>query len=117
MKFMSEFSFKPSEFVPYRDEEVLEEVRNIKREDIEKHNNPDFHIEVVPDDSMDLIVCMDMFQRIKKSDEQDEKVVMLLPNPAPVYEKVAYMLNEFEVSCRNLHVFLLDEWANEDGNV
>lgn len=114
---MSKFSFEPSEYVPFRDVEILKKIRKIKREDIEKHPNPDFNIEVVPDDSMDLIVCMDMFQRIKKSDDEDEKVVMLLPNPAPVYEKVAYMINKYKVNCRNLYVFILDEWADEEGNV
>ena len=30
------FEFKPADFVPYKNKEVLERVRNIKREDMEK---------------------------------------------------------------------------------
>ncbi len=114
---MSDFNFQPSQFVPFKDVDVLNKIRQIKREDITKNDNPNFKIEVVPDNSMDLILCMDMFQRIKKSHEENEKVVMLLPNPNHTYEKVAYMLNKSRVNCRNLHVFLLDEWADQEGRV
>ena len=34
------FKFKPADFVPYKNEEVLERCRNIKREDLDKHPNP-----------------------------------------------------------------------------
>jgi len=45
-KYMSDFTYQPSYYVPFRDTEVLERVRKIKREDIEKHSNPDFRIMV-----------------------------------------------------------------------
>jgi glucosamine-6-phosphate deaminase len=32
------------------------------------------------------------------------------------YTKVAYLINKFRVSCRNLYTFNMDEWADEDGN-
>lgn len=43
---MSGFNYSPSKYVPFRDMEVLERVRKIKREDIDKHPNPDFKIMV-----------------------------------------------------------------------
>jgi len=114
---MSAFDFQPSEFIPFRDKEVLERIRSIKREDIEKHPNPDFKIKVVPDAEFELIFLADMFYRIQKSDMEDKKVVMIVPNPAPTYKKVAYLINLFRVNCRNVHIFTMDEWADDRGNV
>jgi hypothetical protein len=37
---VSQFSFEPSRWVPLRNTKVLERVRKIRREDIEKHPNP-----------------------------------------------------------------------------
>ena len=43
---------------------------------------------------------------------------VILPNPwASAYSNVAELCNRFNVSCRNLHTFNMDEWANEDGEV
>ncbi len=41
------FKFSPAPWIPYRDEEVLKKCREIKREDMEKHPNPDFKIKIV----------------------------------------------------------------------
>ncbi len=110
------FNFEPAAWIPFRDKEVLERVRKIKRENMEKHPNPDFKIKIVPD--VNSIWIADMFTRIKESDEQDKKVVMILPNPAPTtYETVAELINRFRVNCRNVYTFIMDEWADEDGNV
>jgi len=114
---MSEFKFTPSKWVPFRDAEVLERVRKIKREDIEKHPNPDFKIKVVPDDYLEFIWITDMFQRIKEASDEGRRIVMILPNPAPAYKKVAYLINKFRVDCKNLYTFNMDEWADENGNV
>lgn len=114
---MGEFKFKPSKWVPFRDKEVLERVRNIKREDIEKHPNPNFKIRVVPDANLEFIFVVDMFKRIKQACDEDKRVVFILPNPAPAYKKVAYLINKFKVNCKNLYTFIMDEWADEEGNV
>ena len=46
---MSEFTFSPSEFLPYlNDKEALDKVRKIKKEDICKHPNPDVKIKLIP---------------------------------------------------------------------
>jgi len=43
------FKFEPAEFIPFRDRNVLDRVRSIKREDIAKHPNKDYQIRVIPD--------------------------------------------------------------------
>jgi glucosamine-6-phosphate deaminase len=114
---MSEFTFAPGTAVPFQDKAEIERCRAIKREDIDKHPNPDFRIHVVPDDMIEHIWITDLFHRLMLSDQQDERVVLILPNPAPTYRKVAYLVNRFRVNCRNVVAFAMDEYADEDGNV
>ncbi len=110
------FKFDPADYVPYRNKEILEKCRNIKREDMEKHPNPNFRIHVTP--AVGGIWLGDMIARIVESDLLDKKCVMILPNPCPVdYMQVAETINRMNVNCRNLHVFMMDEWADQDGNI
>ena len=109
------FTSSPSQWVPFRDTEALERCRKIKREDIEKHPNPDFKIRVVPDADVEYIFVTDMFYRIKSAADAGKKVVFILPNPCPTYRHVARLINRFRVDCKHVHAFAMDEYANEDG--
>ena len=113
---MAEFSYGVSGFAPFQDRDVCERVRNVDRRDICTHSNPDFNIQVLKDDDIAFLRIHDIFSRIQESDEKDEKLVMILPQPHPQYVKVAHLINRYRVSCRNLHTFNMDEWADEDGN-
>ena len=75
-----DFVFEPAEWIPFKDKEVLERVRNIKRADMERHENPEFKIKIVPD--VGALWVADMFARIKESDEKDQKLTMIMPNPS-----------------------------------
>jgi len=112
---MAEFSYSPSKWVPFRDKEVLERVRKIKREDITRHPNPDFKISVLKDDDIEHMWIADMFYRIKRASDAGERIVIITPNPCPVYRKVVYLLNKFRVNCGKLYTFNMDEYANEHG--
>jgi len=117
---MPNFDFQPSRWVPFRDKAVLDRVRNIKREDITSREpgwNPGFNPMVVPDDMVVWIWATDMLRRIKASDDENTPLTLVLPNPALTYKKVAYMINQFKVNCRNLHVYIMDEYADQDGNI
>lgn len=110
------FTFNPAPWIPFQDKKVLEQVRRIKREDMEKHSNPEFKIKIVPD--VGSLWIADMIMRIKESDIQNKKLVMILPNPAPIaYTAVAEIINRFGINCRNVFTFNMDEWADQDGNV
>jgi 6-phosphogluconolactonase/Glucosamine-6-phosphate isomerase/deaminase len=111
------FDFSPSVWVPFKDKGVICRILSIKREDLEKHGNPDFKIKIVPDGDMDFIWITDMYARIKRASETGQQLVMILPNPAPLYKNVARLLNATNVDCRNLHVFAMDEYADENGNI
>ncbi|MEW5816519.1 MAG: hypothetical protein AB1798_14145 [Spirochaetota bacterium] len=114
---MDKFDFNPSKFVSFRDKKELDRVRNIRREDIEKHPNLNFKIRVVPDEMAEFIWISDMFYRIHMSAENNEKLVLILGNPVHTYKKIAHLINRFRVNCKNLYVFIMDEWADEEGNV
>ena len=114
---MSQFSYAPSHHVPFRDKEVIERVKNIKRADIEKHSNPDFKIKVIPDDDVEFVWVTDMFTRIKNAADKNEKLVMILPNPCPPYRHVARLINAAKISCKNIYAFAMDEYADENGNI
>ncbi len=113
---MSEFTFTPAPWIPFRDKEVLDRVRAIKREDMEKHPNPDFKIKIVP--SFGSIFVGDIVMRMKLSDELNQPCVLIIPNPDPVsYTQVAELVNRFKINCRNVHLFAMDEWADDQGNI
>jgi len=111
------FEFNPSQWVPFKDKKAIEKIVNIKREDIEEHPNPDFKITVVPDADVESIWITDMFSRIKKSSETGEKLVMILPNPCPIYRHVARLINACNIDCRNIFAFAMDEYADENGKI
>jgi len=114
---MKDFQFTPSHWAHYQDVELLERIRRIRRSDIEKHPNPDFHIQVVPDEDMIPIWIADMYARILEASKEGRRVVMILPNPAPAYRMLARLINRTRLDCRHLVTFNMDEWADEEGNV
>jgi len=114
---MKTFDFEPSPFVPFRDKKAIACVRRIKRKDIEKHPNPDFKIRIVPDDMIEWIWAADMFWRIKRAADAGRRIVLITPNPAHTYRKVAYLINKFRVHCRHLYTFNMDEYADQDGRI
>ena len=84
----TEFYFKPAAWLPSRDTEMLERVRNIKREDMEYTNENGFSVRVVLDPT--LLLAQDIFHRIYMSDIMDKHLTMIFPNQWPgVYSAVA----------------------------
>ena len=112
---MAAFKYRPSPYVPFRDEKALARVRRIKRADLAKHPNPDFKIHIMKGEDIQFLWVTDMFYRLKQAAESGERIVMILPNPCPDYRHVARLVNRCGVSCRNLHIFAMDEYANEHG--
>jgi len=65
-----------------------------------------------------LMMVQDVFHRIYMSDINDTPLTMIFPNQWPAaYSAIAGMINKWNVSCRNVHAFAMDEWADQDGNV
>jgi glucosamine-6-phosphate deaminase len=113
----TEFTYEPSVHVPFRDKAVLEEMREIGRDDFTNHPNPNLDITVMRDEEMGFAFTYDIFFRIKEAMEADRQLVMILPQPWPFYAKVAAMLNRAKVNCHKLYTFNMDEYADQDGNI
>ena len=118
MAYEVNFKFAPAEWLPFQDEKVL---MDVMREDFYEragcgYENPDFELKVVPD--VHNYFAVDLMQRIRMSDLKNEKLVLILPSPEnAVYISVTEALNKYKISCRNVHVFFLYEYANEEGKV
>lgn len=118
MAFVNQFEFAPAPWLPIRDRAALDQAG---KEDFRAHagknfENPDFELFIVPD--VHNYFAVDLFYRIKRSDLQNEKLVVILPSPEnAVFMSVVESLNKYQVSCRNVHVFFLYEYANEAGDV
>ena len=116
------FKFKAADFYPFKNTAEIDRVRAITKEDILAMNgvhpkNPNMKLDVVRGDEFEIVMLTDMVKRIIDSDRYDQKCVMIVPNPCPTYRKVAYMLKQMNVNCRNVKFYMMDEWADEDGNV
>ncbi len=112
----TDFAFKCAEYVPFRDREVCERLRKMSGKELEKHANPDFNIKVMMNPHPVLISTL--FERIRRSDAHDKKLTLILGNPEPdTYIPVAQLVNYHRVNCRNVHVFAMDEWADDQDNI
>ncbi len=112
----TKFDFKCGDYVPFKDREVCERLRKISGKDLERHSNPDFNIKVIMNPHPILIATL--FSRLKAASEEGKKYTMILGNPEPeTYIPLAQLINYFQVDCRNLHIFAMDEWADDMGNI
>ena len=116
------FTFKPAEFYPFKDVADIDRVRKITKEDIlamgENHpTSKSMKLHVLNDVELGIAMVADMVQRIVDSDRYDKKCVMIMPNPCPAYIQVATILNKLGTNCRNVKFYMMDEWADEDGNI
>lgn len=55
--------------------------------------------------------------QIKKAADNGEKLAMILPvGPMGMYKWAVYFLKEWNVSCKHVYTFNMDEWSDADGN-
>ncbi len=114
---MAKFVFAPSRALPFHDARVCERVRRIPARSITRHRNPDLRIKVIPDADFAFAMVMDMFRTIKEAAEESRKLVLITPQPQPLYRWVAALINSHRVDCSGLHTFNMDEYADEEGNI
>lgn len=112
-----EFKYSPSRHVPFRDVAAIERCRGITCDQICEHHNKDLKIKILDDHDVWFFFMMDIFFRIKEAMESGSRLVMILPQPWPLYKHVAYLINRCRIPCGNLHTFNMDEYANEHGDI
>lgn len=118
MAFLFEFTHAPAPWLPLRDMDAVDAaiMTDLHQAQGMKFENPDFDVQVVWD--VHNIFVTDLFQRIRLSDLNDQKLVVILPSPEnAVFISLTEVLNKYQISCRNVHIFFLYEYANEKGNV
>lgn len=115
---MASFNYDLASFLPFRDKAVCERVRAIKKEDLTKHPNPDFKVRIIEEpERFYLEFALDIVRRIKESLEAGRKLVAIFPvGPMPQYPIAARIINEMRLSCKHVHSFNMDEYADQDGN-
>ena len=111
------FEHDIARWIPFRDRAACKRVREIKKEDITKHPNPLFAIEVIPDDEFPFRLVVEQFARIKQAADEGRRLVLIVPQPEPLYAWLAYLINKLRVDCRKLYTFDMDEYADQDGNI
>lgn len=113
---MKDFKFDPARFIPFRDSKICAKVRAIKKEDITKHPNPDFKIRVIEEPPRFYFeFALDILTRIQRSLKEKKNLVLILPvGPTPQFQILARLINELKISCRHVHTFNMDEYADEN---
>ena len=113
------FDFKPADYVPFKDRELCEKLRKISGTDLEYRDawhHPEFNIKVMMNPHPVLIATL--FSRIKEASEAGRDFTMILGNPEPdTYIPLAQLINYFKVDCSKVHIFAMDEWADDQGNI
>ena len=118
MSFVNKFAIAPPPWLPKYDQEDLDRIATESLSDYagKKFENPEFELKIVPD--VHLFFAVDLVDRIMRSDRENKKLVLILPSPEnAVFMSVVESLNKNKISCRNVHVFFLYEYANEKGDV
>jgi glucosamine-6-phosphate deaminase len=111
------FNYNMAKWIPYQDQEACKCAREIKRENITKHANPDFHITVIRDDEFPFKLVYEVFSQIQRAAEEERQLVLIVPQPEPLYSRVAFLINKYRVNCKKLYTFDMDEYADENGNI
>jgi len=112
------FTFDLARFIAFRDKAECERVRAIKKQDITRHPNPDFHIRLIDDLSEFYgAFAVDIVSRIRQALEEGRRFVAIFPvGPMPQYAIAARMINALRLPMKHVHTFNMDEYADQDGN-
>lgn len=112
------FKYDLAQFIPFRDAEECARVRGIKKEDVTKHQNPDFKIRIIEDaHEFYTEFALDIVGRIKEALDEGRRFVGIFPvGPMPQYDIAAKIINRFKISMKHVHWFNMDEYADQDGN-
>lgn len=111
------FDHHVASFLPFRDTDACIAARQIRRDRITEHANPDFRICVENDSSLFYkAFANDLVGRIRTARQEGRKFVAILPvGPVPQYSEAARMINEERLSLDHVTTFNMDEYADEDG--
>ena len=65
----------------------------------------------------DTLMGHEIAMQIKLAAERKEKIAFILPvGPMGMYKWVVYFLKEWNVDCKHVYTFNMDEWSDSEGN-
>ena len=86
--------------------------------DRQKFWNKDF--QPVPCTSLDefaVLMGHEIAMQIKQTKEEGRKLILILPvGPMGMYKWAVYFLKEWNVDCKHVYGFNMDEWSDAEGN-
>jgi len=112
------FTYELAKFIAFRDLAECERVRQIRKEEITRHTNPEFKIRVIEDlGEFYAAFATDIVSRIQLALLQGRQFVGIFPvGPMPQYPIAAEMINRLRIPMHHVHTFNMDEYADQDGN-
>jgi glucosamine-6-phosphate deaminase len=113
-----EFNYELAKFIPFRDLVEAKRVRQITKGQITDHSNPDFKIKIIEDPAEFYFqFALDIVHRIREKLDRGEKFVGIFPvGPMPQYAYAVKLINAMRLSCKHVHSFNMDEYADQNGN-
>lgn len=68
-------------------------------------------------EDFDTMMGHEIALQIKKGRDEKKEVIFILPvGPMGMYHWAVYFLKEWNVDCKHIHGFNMDEWSDEKGN-
>jgi len=68
-------------------------------------------------DDFNVMMGHEIANEIRKANAIGQKIIFILPvGPMGMYKWAVYFLKEWNVSCKNVWCFNMDEWADAEGN-
>lgn len=111
------FTYRMPAWHPFQDQAACERARAVTREDWANFTHPNLKVIILRDDEFAFRLVNDIFGRIKQAADEGRRLVLILPQPEPLYAWVAYLCNKYRVPCHHLYTFNMDEYADENGNI
>lgn len=68
-------------------------------------------------EALDMMMGHEIALEIRKTKEQGRELVLLLSvYPVGMYQWTVYFLQQWNIDCKHVHGFNMDEWSDKDGN-
>src|SRR5262245_23038803 len=88
----------------------------------QRHWHKDFDVDICDDgtggvETMNAKMGYEIFTQIQDAARDGHELALILPvGPMGMYRWVVYFCQKHNVSCKHVHGFNMDEWADQDGN-
>ena len=109
------FCFQPADFVPFKDRALCERLRKLSGKDLKApqpgfpHQSDD---EPAPGADRHPVRAHPRSCAERPQTHHDPR-----QSEPETYIPLAQLINYFQVDCRNVHIFAMDEWADDQGNI